>query len=163
MVGGQVKNIITEDAIEQALLQRLQHLYGFDVLVCHTSKPDDLNDGSGRGDKRDVVLADRLKAACERLNPGVPAATLDEVVSRVMDRRGAMSPLAANRELDGLIRDGVPVVFEDAEGTKQQQRVRLIDFDAFGATLGAALDDGQPDRETVGGGCGDDWQQTPDQ
>ena len=143
MVGGQVKNIITEDAIEQALLQRLQHLHGFDVLICHTAKPDELNDGSGRRDKRDVILADRLKAACVRLNPGVPEATLDEVVSRVMDRRGAMSPLAANRELDGLIRDGVPVVFEDAQGTNQQQRVRLIDFDGLG--------DAQPDRGFVGG------------
>jgi|GEM_PF-3386398 len=49
-------NFISEDQIEQALLQRLQHVCGFDVLECHTTDPADLNDGSGRLDKRDVLL-----------------------------------------------------------------------------------------------------------
>lgn len=48
-------NFISEDQIEQGLLQRLQHLHGFDVLDCHTENPDDLNDGSGRSDKREVI------------------------------------------------------------------------------------------------------------
>lgn len=46
------KNFISEDDIEQALLQRLQHLCGFDALNCYTAQPDELNDGSGRADKR---------------------------------------------------------------------------------------------------------------
>ncbi len=54
------KNFLSEDDIEQALLQKLQHLHGFDVWDCNTAKPDDLNDGSQRKDKRDVVLAERL-------------------------------------------------------------------------------------------------------
>ena len=45
-------NFISEDQIEQALLQRLQHVCGFDVLECYTADPADLNDGSGRKDKR---------------------------------------------------------------------------------------------------------------
>ena len=46
------KNFISEDDIEQALLQRLKHLCGFDALNCFTAQADDLNDGSGRADKR---------------------------------------------------------------------------------------------------------------
>ena len=49
-------NFISEEQIEQALLQRLQYVCGFDVLECHTTDPADLNDGSGRLDKRDVLL-----------------------------------------------------------------------------------------------------------
>lgn len=49
-------NFITEDQIEQALLQRLQHVCGFDVLACYTVDPADLKDASGRVDKRDVLL-----------------------------------------------------------------------------------------------------------
>jgi type I restriction enzyme R subunit len=124
-----VANFISEDDIEQALLQNLQHLYGFDVLDCFTSRPDDINDGSQRSDKRDVVFADRLQAACETLNPGVPVATIEQVVAKIMDRRSTMSPIAANRELDGLIREGVSVEFDDAAGIKQHEVVRLIDFD----------------------------------
>jgi type I restriction enzyme R subunit len=55
--------IITEDQIEQGIVQRLQHLYGYDALDCNTSDPADLNDGSGRRDKREVILHDRLKRA----------------------------------------------------------------------------------------------------
>lgn len=130
MVKGKVKNIITEDDIEQALLQSLQHLHGFDVLDCNTAKPDDLNDGSNRTDKRDVILADRLREACIALNPAIPHEVIEQqVLPKVCDRRSAMSPIAANRELDGFIRDGVAVVFEDQDGVKQQEQVRLIDFD----------------------------------
>ena len=66
------KNFLSEDDIEQVLLQKLQHLNGFDVLDCYTAKPDELNDGSNRKDKRNVILADRLKVACLRLNPTIP-------------------------------------------------------------------------------------------
>jgi len=82
------KNFLSEDDIEQALLQKLQHLHGFDLLNCFTAKPDDLNDGSKRSDKRDVVLADRLQMAAERLNPAIPAASIEQVVAKMMDRRG---------------------------------------------------------------------------
>lgn len=41
--------IITEDQIEQGIVERLQHLYGYDALDCNTSDPADLNDGSGAG------------------------------------------------------------------------------------------------------------------
>ncbi|MCL7942567.1 hypothetical protein [Marinobacter sp. ATCH36] len=44
-------SFISEDNIEQALLQRLQHIHGFNVLDCYTPKPEDLNDGSHRAVK----------------------------------------------------------------------------------------------------------------
>jgi type I restriction enzyme R subunit len=40
-----------------------------------------------------------------------------------------MSLIAANRELDGLIRNGVPVEFRDTKGRMRRERVRVIDFD----------------------------------
>ncbi len=123
-------NFISEDDIEQSLLQRLQHLHGFDVLDCNTAKPDELKDGSNRSDKRDVILLDRLREACIALNPPIPPEVIDQqVLPKVCDRRPAMSPIAANKELDSILRDGVGVEFEDADGVKQQEVVRFIDFD----------------------------------
>ena len=54
-------NFISEDQIEQALVQKLQHLHGFDVLDCYTENAENLNDGSNRASKRDVILADRVR------------------------------------------------------------------------------------------------------
>ena len=121
-------NFISEDQIEQALLQRLHDRYRFEVLNCHTAEAENLNDGSGRLDKREVILLDRLREAARRLNPAIPEPAIDEALARLADRRQAMSLVAANREVDGLIRDGIPVEFEDVQGKKQQERVRVIDF-----------------------------------
>jgi type I restriction enzyme, R subunit len=123
-----VPNFISEDDIERAILKRLKEQFGFEMLNCYTSNQADLNDRSGRTDKRDVIFADRLKEAALRLNPGIPETVIDEALARLMDRRQAMSPIAANREIDGLIRDGIPVEFENAKGKKEQERVRVIDF-----------------------------------
>ena len=60
-------NFLSEDDIEQALLQKLDEDYRFDVLNCFTAKREDLNDRSGRTDKRDVIFKDRVKepTACK--------------------------------------------------------------------------------------------------
>lgn len=50
-------NFISEDQIELALLQRPQHLGGYDALNCFTASADALNDGSGRGDKGRLAAA----------------------------------------------------------------------------------------------------------
>lgn len=120
-------NFISEDQIEQAILQKLQR-FGFALLNCSTVDADDLSDRSKRTDKRDVIFVDRLKEAAVRLNPTVPETAIDEALAQLIDKRQAMSPIAANREIDGLIRDGIPVEFENADGKKEQARVRVIDF-----------------------------------
>ncbi len=121
-------NFISEDQIERALLQKLQHIHGYDVLECGTAEREDLNDSSGRADKREVFLLDRLRAAAVALNPGIPAEVIEGAIETLTARRPALSPVAANREVYELIRDGVPVEFDDAQGERQQERVRVIDF-----------------------------------
>lgn len=127
------RNFISEDDIEQGLIQRLQHLCGFDALNCFTAQPDELNDGSGRGDKREVILADRLRAAVERLNPQAPAQAVDQAMGQLLQPRTAMSLVAANREMDGLIRDGVPVTYKPESGPQAgktvTERLKVVDFD----------------------------------
>ncbi|MDA1274112.1 MAG: type I restriction endonuclease subunit R [Verrucomicrobia bacterium] len=121
-------NFISEDQIERALVQKLQHLHGFDSLICHTEDPEDLNDGSGRANKRDVILVDRVREAAIRLNPNIPAKAIEDALEKLLDRRQAMSLVAANQEVYNLLRDGIPVEFDDAKGRKQKERVRLIHF-----------------------------------
>lgn len=121
-------NFISEDDIEQEILKKLKHEFGYELLNCFTVDAEDLNDRSGRTDKRDVILADRLKDALIHLNPGIPEPSIDEALSKLTDKRHAMSPVAANRELDALIRGGVPVEFDNSQGQKENARVYAIDF-----------------------------------
>ncbi|MBT3255927.1 MAG: type I restriction endonuclease subunit R [Deltaproteobacteria bacterium] len=121
-------NFISEDDIEQAILKKLNRQYGYELLNCHTADAEDLNDGSNRPNKRDVILKDRLRQAALRLNPTIPENTIDEALKRLTDKRHAMSPIAANCEIDELIRDGIPVEFDDAKSRTQHEQVRVIDF-----------------------------------
>jgi type I restriction enzyme, R subunit len=123
-----VPNFISEEQLEQALVQKLKKLHGFDSLNCHTDDPDDLNDGSGRADKRDVVLVDRAREAGGRLNPDIPPKAIEDALEKLLERRQTMSLVNANHEVYGLLRDGVPVEFDNARGKTQQERVRFIDF-----------------------------------
>ncbi|NUM48841.1 MAG: deoxyribonuclease, partial [Anaerolineales bacterium] len=123
-------SFISEDNIEQAIIQKLVKDYDYQTLNCYTTVPDDLNDGSHRTDKREVVLHDRLKAAAVRLNPGIPEDILDRALAELTQRRYAMSPALANREVDRLIREGIPVEYPNADGKTEHARVRVIDFNA---------------------------------
>src|SRR6266852_2875983 len=120
-------NFISEDDIEKALLTKLKRDFGFELLNCHTTDADDLNDKSARKNKAEVIFAERAKEAAQRLNPGVPESAIDEALERILDKRHAMSLVAANQEIDGLLRDGVPVEFE-IDGKKEKENVRFIDF-----------------------------------
>ena len=121
-------NFISEDDIEQAILQKLVRDHGYERLNCYTFAPDDLNDGSKRGDKRDVILLDRLQAAGRRLNPTIPEQAIELALAQLTHKRYALSPMAANREVDGLIRDGMVVEYDNQQGKREQARVRVIDF-----------------------------------
>ncbi|MGH7957826.1 MAG: type I restriction endonuclease, partial [Opitutaceae bacterium] len=122
-------DFISEDPIEQTLLQKLQHVHGYDVLDCNTEEREDLADGSRRATTHDVILMDRLRAAAVALNPGIPEPVIEAALERLTDRRKALLPVPANQEVYELIRDGIPVEFEDAKGRHQQERVRVIDFE----------------------------------
>lgn len=121
-------NLITEDQIERALLARLPALGRWTALNAYTADPADLNDGSGRSDKREVILRDRLGTATRRLNPTLPAAVIDEALERLCDPRRAMTAVMANKEVHDLLRNGMAVEYDDAQGRRQHARLRLIDF-----------------------------------
>jgi type I restriction enzyme R subunit len=121
-------NFLSEDQIEQALLQKLALVHGFELLDCFTEDAASLNDGSNRTDKRDVILLDRVREATVKLNPNTPTEVIERALETLADRRQAMSLIAANRELDGLIRDGIPATWQDEQGETHHDPVKLIDF-----------------------------------
>lgn len=123
-------NFISEDDIEQETLVKLKQ-QGFKILNCYTVNPDDLNDNSHRTDKRDVIFHDRLKTATLRLNPSLPETAIDQALETLSNKRQSMSPIAANREIDGLIRDGILIEYENAQGRTEKGKVRVIDFNDF--------------------------------
>jgi type I restriction enzyme R subunit len=76
-----------------------------------------------------VAFKDILKAAAIRLNREIPESAIDVAIEALTARRAAMSPILANKEVYSLIRNGVPVQFENSQGKTEKSIVRVIDFE----------------------------------
>src|ERR671919_212870 len=84
----------------------------------------------GRETKSEVVLIPRLRAALERLNPGLPAEAINFAVGELARDRSVMSLAAANREVWELVREGVKVSVPDRDrGGQKTERVRVVNWE----------------------------------
>ncbi|MFO0040369.1 MAG: type I restriction endonuclease subunit R [Pseudomonadota bacterium] len=83
---------------------------------------------TGRRSFRETILPARLRAALRKLNPALPEDALDQAETLLAADRSAMLPIAANREVHRLLRDGVPVQLRLPDGSLKPDRVRLIDW-----------------------------------
>ena len=82
-----------------------------------------------RETKGDVVLVSRLRSALAKLNPSMPPEALAAAVDELTRDRSAMVPAQANREVYGLIKQGIKVSLPDLErGGQKTERVRVIDW-----------------------------------
>jgi type I restriction enzyme R subunit len=83
---------------------------------------------TGRLSFVEVILPARLRAALRRLNPALSEEALREAEAVLTADRSAMLPLAANREVYGLLRNGVPIEVRQPDGSSKPERVALIDW-----------------------------------
>ncbi len=83
----------------------------------------------GRETKGEVILGARLRAALERLNPGLPPEAVAMAVDEIVRDRSAMSLAGANREVYALLKEGVSISVRDGErGGQKTVRVRVMDW-----------------------------------
>ena len=83
--------------------------------------------GSPRTTYHDTILTVVLRDAVARLNPELPQAAVDEVVTRVTDPVFATDIVAENRRLHGLMTRGVPVTVI-VDGEERHEIARLVDW-----------------------------------
>jgi len=101
----------------------------FEYLNCYTATAEDLNDGSGRGDKKQVVLLDRLQTALRRINHDLPESAIKAAVEELTESRVQLSAFDANKQVYQLIRDGVQIEITNSAGRKEPKQVRVLAFD----------------------------------
>ena len=114
-----------ESEIEDAALEWFSGL-GYAVL----HGPDISPDGSTpeRISYDQVLLTERLRETLERLNPHLPAETLEEVLRKVQQTE-TPSLIEENRRLHRYLIEGVPVEVAREDGSIGGDVARLIDFD----------------------------------
>ena len=117
--------ILSEDHVEQAALEWLSGL-GYAVLHGPDISPDGPTPERISYDQ--VLLTVRLREALKRLNPHLPAETLEEVLRKVQQTE-TPSLIEENRRLHRYLIEGVSVEVPREDGSIGGDVARLIDFD----------------------------------
>src|SRR5438034_10971229 len=82
----------------------------------------------GRETPSDVVLVRHLRAALQKLNPGVPSEGIQFAIDELLRDRSTMSAVAASVDVYQLLKAGIPVQVLDREhGGRKTERVTVID------------------------------------
>jgi type I restriction enzyme R subunit len=120
--------VMTESVVEEAALDWLAQI-GYTVLHGPDIAPGELH--AERAGYDEVVLADRLRAAIDRLNPNVPAEGKEDAFRKVTRVHGP-SLVATNRAFHKMLTDGVDVEYRGENGRVVGDKVWLFDFDEPG-------------------------------
>jgi type I restriction enzyme R subunit len=83
---------------------------------------------TGRLSFRELVLPFRLHEALRKLNPLLPEEALQQAEIALTTDRSAMLPVAANRDVYRLLRDGIPAAVRQPDGSLKDERVAVIDW-----------------------------------
>src|SRR2546430_13943128 len=106
----------TEDQlVEQPAIELFQEL-GWDTVNAYYESLGPKGT-LGRDNKSEVFLIRRLKAAIERLNPGVPADAVDEAGTEITRPRTARHHARANPQIHPPLRDRRAGAVRPADGT----------------------------------------------
>jgi type I restriction enzyme, R subunit len=118
----------TEDAaVEKPAIELFEELKWDHINAYHEKLGAD---GTlGRETRNEVFLTKRLRDAIERLNPDAPALAVDQAIEEITRDRSALHYARANREVHELLRDRVPVSIRKPDGSKETERLAVIDWD----------------------------------
>ena len=126
-----MRNFISEDDIEQAILQKLEaEPFCYGVIRCDPSPDmvDVLPDGTGRSSKKECVLPQVLREALVRLNPGIPGEKLEEIAQDLCRDFSAADLTATNYKYYNQIRNGIRITLRK-NGKEDFDFVKLVDYE----------------------------------
>ena len=125
-----VTPVNSEDRLVQATFaEHLEQGLGWESVYAWNEETFGLDGTLGRADAKEAVLTRELRAALERLNPDLPDSAIDDALRELTVYDVSRSTVQHNRDFYRLLRRGVYVEYQDAQGRQKSARARVIDFD----------------------------------
>ncbi len=123
-----MKAFISEDDIEQSLIQRLVGL-GWNRIECDPSveKQDEVA-GTGRASSEECILPEIFRESLLRLNPQMGLGIIDEIVKDYRKDYTGTDIVDTNYKFYNQIRNGIVIKTID-NGKEDFEILKLIDFD----------------------------------
>ena len=121
---------LNEDTlVQKTCADYLAQVLGWDGVYAFNRETFGAEGTLGRKSDAEVILTRDVGEALIRLNPGLPDSAYQDALRQITAPPLASNLLAINRDAYALIKNGVQVSYRDANGQKQEPRLRLIDFD----------------------------------
>lgn len=125
-----MRNFISEDDIEQAILDKLEkEPFNYDVIRCSPdpAKHENPNDSTGRASKKECVLPDIMLRSLKRINPDIADEHLQQIIKELRRDFTGMDVVATNYKLYNQIRNGIKITVRK-NGKEDFAFVKLVDF-----------------------------------
>ena len=119
--------IITEDMIEQAAIKAFENHEEYTSINCMTENAEDLNDNTGRTDKRQVVLPNVVSKSLCKINPDIPESTVRIIADELCRTPKSGDLMLTNFNNYQKIRNGITVEYEE-NGRKTSNKLKVVDF-----------------------------------
>ena len=123
-----MKSFISEDDIEQSLLQRLEDLKWNRIECDPAVEQQDEVARTGRANSAECVLPEILRSSLKHINPGVAPEIIDSVVKDLRKDFSGTDIVDTNYRLYNQIRNGIKVNTR-VNGKDDFVIVKLIDFE----------------------------------
>lgn len=120
-------NLYSENYLVEQPAMELLHTMNWDTIDCYNEKFG--RDGTlGRLTSSEVVLIRELRCAILKLNNDIDIDAVEMAIEEITKDRSSLSLICANKEIYGLLKDGVPVSYRDEYDEDVETRVRIIDW-----------------------------------
>src|SRR5579883_665089 len=121
-----MQNYSENTLVEQPAIALFKQL-GYETLNAFYEQP---GAGSvlGRETSQEVILIPRLRAALQKLNPGLGEEAIRQAIEELVRDRSALNPVQANREVYLMLKDGVKVRFRNEANEEIEEKVKVIDW-----------------------------------
>ncbi len=116
----------SEEAIELASML-IFHDLGWSIEYAE-HEPDGDPTLLGRSHHGEVILTRYLIPAIKNLNTDLPEDGISQAIDILTRDRSTMSLVRANKDVYGLLKNGIKVDYRDHQGIQQTERVKLIDW-----------------------------------
>ncbi len=118
----------SENILVQESAGRLLEELGWEVVFAYNTEKLGADGTLGRTSYREILLARHFREALRRLNPWLTPEQIDEAQRKLESHLSTSSLLQINEEKYGFFRKGIPVTVKRPNGTTEERRASVFDF-----------------------------------
>lgn len=115
--------------IQNSAADLLENELGWTSIYAYDREVLGENGTLGRTTYHEVLLTGRFRKALVRLNPWITDKQMAEAVERMTEHMSSQTLMQINEQKYQYIREGIPVTRVKPDGTTEEIRAKVIDFD----------------------------------